>query len=269
MRFKTTSNINSNSFAWCYWYDVNISNRAILNLVASYMWNSDQYMYIKKSSSKLWNLLFSYWEKKPNSKKIVKKKNISSFSKYEINPRYLLFQLINDIGLDWIWSIYCRMQPLKQMSYERLNETLNVATIHKLKELSLNGATYESHPIDNMIIETLTRSALTLHNGSDNNTVLEMIEDDTVLNAYLDIGSTSEPLTVLILVTICYAFIFIAGILGNVITCAVIYQNKSMHTATNYYLFNLAISDLTLLLSGKWIMSINRYYQKNKINTKW
>lgn len=134
------------------------------------------------------------------------------------------------------------MQPLKQMIYKRLNETLNVPTIHKLKELSLNGATDESHPIDNMIMETLTRSALTLHNGSGNNTILD---------ANLDKGSKPEPLTVLILVTICYSCIFIAGILGNVITCAVIYQNKSMHTATNYYLFNLAISDLILLLSGK------------------
>lgn len=61
-----------------------------------------------------------------------------------------------------------------------------------------------------------------------------------------------EPLFVLILVTICYLFIFVAGVLGNVITCTVISRNKSMHTATNYYLFNLAISDLILLLSGKF-----------------
>lgn len=63
--------------------------------------------------------------------------------------------------------------------------------------------------------------------------------------------SDAEPLFVLISVTICYLFIFVAGVLGNVITCTVISRNKSMHTATNYYLFNLAISDLILLLSGK------------------
>lgn len=61
-----------------------------------------------------------------------------------------------------------------------------------------------------------------------------------------------DPLTVVLPVTICYAFIFVAGVLGNVITCAVISRNKSMHTATNYYLFNLAISDLILLLSGEF-----------------
>lgn len=64
--------------------------------------------------------------------------------------------------------------------------------------------------------------------------------------------SHRDPLVIVIPVTICYALIFVAGILGNVITCAVISRNKSMHTATNYYLFNLAVSDLLLLLSGEY-----------------
>ncbi|XP_028172572.1 pyrokinin-1 receptor-like [Ostrinia furnacalis] len=40
--------------------------------------------------------------------------------------------------------------------------------------------------------------------------------------------------------------VFAAGLVGNLLTCAVIYCDKTMHTATNYYLFNLAISDLIL-----------------------
>lgn len=67
-------------------------------------------------------------------------------------------------------------------------------------------------------------------------------------------GPRRDPLTVVVPVTVCYAIIFIAGVLGNVITCTVISRNKSMHTATNYYLFNLAISDLMLLLSGELIL---------------
>ncbi|XP_070063459.1 neuromedin-U receptor 1 isoform X2 [Drosophila virilis] len=47
-----------------------------------------------------------------------------------------------------------------------------------------------------------------------------------------------------------YALIFVAGVLGNLITCIVISRNNFMHTATNFYLFNLAISDLILLCSG-------------------
>ncbi|XP_018396398.1 PREDICTED: neuromedin-U receptor 2-like [Cyphomyrmex costatus] len=76
-------------------------------------------------------------------------------------------------------------------------------------------------------------------------------------DTYTDLGSTSmspgsyrDSLYVVIPVTIIYAAIFLTGIVGNVSTCIVIARNKSMHTATNYYLFSLAVSDLLLLVSG-------------------
>lgn len=40
--------------------------------------------------------------------------------------------------------------------------------------------------------------------------------------------------------------IFVISLIGNLITCIVIYYDKTMHTATNYYLFNLAVSDLVV-----------------------
>ncbi|XP_061399793.1 neuropeptide CCHamide-2 receptor [Musca vetustissima] len=58
------------------------------------------------------------------------------------------------------------------------------------------------------------------------------------------------PLPLLTVLTVFYSLIFVAGVLGNLITCIVISRNKIMHTATNFYLFNLAVSDLILLLSG-------------------
>uniref|UniRef100_A0A336KZK7 CSON002053 protein n=1 Tax=Culicoides sonorensis TaxID=179676 RepID=A0A336KZK7_CULSO len=66
----------------------------------------------------------------------------------------------------------------------------------------------------------------------------------------LDAQSETDPLSVIILITVFYSFIFVAGILGNVMTCVIIFKNKHMHTATNYYLFNLAVSDFLLLVIG-------------------
>lgn len=60
-----------------------------------------------------------------------------------------------------------------------------------------------------------------------------------------------DSLCFVIPLTLIYSVIFISGILGNVVTCVVITRNKNMHTATNYYLFSLAVSDLLLLISGK------------------
>ncbi|KAK5649568.1 hypothetical protein RI129_000597 [Pyrocoelia pectoralis] len=65
-----------------------------------------------------------------------------------------------------------------------------------------------------------------------------------------DWGPKRDSLYVVIPITLLYVAIFITGLLGNICTCVVIARNKCMHTATNYYLFSLAISDLLLLISG-------------------
>lgn len=59
-----------------------------------------------------------------------------------------------------------------------------------------------------------------------------------------------ESLYIVIPMTLIYSLIFIVGLIGNISTCIVITRTKILHTATNYYLFSLSISDLLLLLSG-------------------
>nr|CAD7408575.1 unnamed protein product [Timema cristinae] len=63
-------------------------------------------------------------------------------------------------------------------------------------------------------------------------------------------ASKRDPLFIVVPITVIYALIFLLGIIGNVSTCIVIARNKHMHTATNYYLFSLAVSDMLLLVSG-------------------
>ncbi|XP_046423329.1 neuropeptide CCHamide-2 receptor-like [Neodiprion fabricii] len=71
-------------------------------------------------------------------------------------------------------------------------------------------------------------------------------------NLYLAItrGQQYCDLDFAIPMTLTYVTIFITGVFGNVMTCLVVIRNPTMQTATNYYLFSLAISDLTLLLLG-------------------
>uniref|UniRef100_A0A182YH31 G-protein coupled receptors family 1 profile domain-containing protein n=1 Tax=Anopheles stephensi TaxID=30069 RepID=A0A182YH31_ANOST len=63
-------------------------------------------------------------------------------------------------------------------------------------------------------------------------------------------GPKRDPLYVVIPITVVYLLIFLTGVVGNISTCIVIARNRSMHTATNYYLFSLAVSDFLLLVSG-------------------
>ncbi|WAR09401.1 PK1R-like protein [Mya arenaria] len=64
------------------------------------------------------------------------------------------------------------------------------------------------------------------------------------------LGERRKGVTTVILLTIIYTAIFITGVLGNLSTCIVIWRNSYMHSVTNYYLFNLAVSDvLTLFIA--------------------
>ncbi|XP_037526813.2 pyrokinin-1 receptor-like [Rhipicephalus sanguineus] len=67
---------------------------------------------------------------------------------------------------------------------------------------------------------------------------------------YLSEGEEEEPLTTVVAMTVVYAVILVTGVTGNVCTCIVIARNRYMHTATNFYLFSLSVSDLLLLLLG-------------------
>jgi hypothetical protein len=77
------------------------------------------------------------------------------------------------------------------------------------------------------------------------------ISPDTLNSTVKNFAGYRDPLSIIIPISICYFIIFVTGILGNVITCFVIAKNKTMHTATNYYLFNLAVSDFLVLIFGK------------------
>ncbi|KAG6802465.1 pyrokinin-like receptor 2 [Apis mellifera caucasica] len=88
----------------------------------------------------------------------------------------------------------------------------------------------------------------------------QLISNDYILDNYTspiveflqqeDSSIRRDPLYIVLPITVIYAVIFVTGLVGNVSTCVVIARNKSMHTATNYYLFSLAVSDLLLLISG-------------------
>ncbi|XP_033223656.1 neuropeptides capa receptor-like [Belonocnema kinseyi] len=80
-----------------------------------------------------------------------------------------------------------------------------------------------------------------------------LTEEDYLISL---LGPKHLSLHVAIPMTILYLAIFFTGILGNIITCMVIIKNSSMQNATNYYLFSLAISDLTLLALGKYSTSL-------------
>lgn len=86
----------------------------------------------------------------------------------------------------------------------------------------------------------------TLENFKCTNGCIENIRNTSVKPGEISL----YPLSLVIPFTIIYIIIFITGVTGNVVTCVVVVKNKELRSATNYYLFSLACSDLLLLLSS-------------------
>lgn len=92
-------------------------------------------------------------------------------------------------------------------------------------------------------LEAFSNNATSLENIIIGNGTDSFSRDDLL-------GPERDSMAIVVSMTAIYATIFLTGVIGNVSTCVVIARNKSMHTATNYYLFSLAASDMLLLVSG-------------------
>ena len=66
------------------------------------------------------------------------------------------------------------------------------------------------------------------------------------------LGPQNKNVIYVIFLLMIYGLIFISGTVGNICTCLVILKNNSLRTTTNYYLLSLALSDVLILLLGKW-----------------
>lgn len=91
--------------------------------------------------------------------------------------------------------------------------------------------------------------------------LINFTHSSDVLNATVknEVGYR-DPLSIILPISVCYLIIFVTGVLGNVVTCVVIANNKTMHTATNYYLFNLAVSDFLVLIFGECNFHLFTYF---------
>lgn len=70
----------------------------------------------------------------------------------------------------------------------------------------------------------------------------------TEVNLFEILGPKRSPF--FFQVTSVYLLIFLIGLSGNLLTCAVIAKHKKMRNPTNFYLVSLAVSDLLVLLFG-------------------
>lgn len=116
------------------------------------------------------------------------------------------------------------------MNYSEFLDIRNITSIYEVKIYPAPNFDLESH----------------FKNGTDNYVYFvnwkKKLQDHLVDHV---------PLDAVIPVTIVYLLILILGFFGNITTCMVIFKSPSLRNGTNYYLFNLAISDVIISVIGK------------------
>ncbi|XP_065565122.1 prolactin-releasing peptide receptor-like isoform X1 [Artemia franciscana] len=78
-----------------------------------------------------------------------------------------------------------------------------------------------------------------------NNTLLEAMDCPLKQNKTV----LKHPIPLVVFTTL-YIVIFIIGLLGNVVICYIVGRNKAMQTVTNFFIANLALSDILLCVLG-------------------
>ncbi len=61
------------------------------------------------------------------------------------------------------------------------------------------------------------------------------------------------PVWEIVVKVIFYVIIILVALLGNLAVVVTIWKKQRLHTTTNYYLVNLAVSDLMVTLSCTWV----------------
>ena len=96
--------------------------------------------------------------------------------------------------------------------------------------------------------------------GESHETMAIEREDGSLLS---QLGPQHLPYNSLVPMTVVYIIIFITGMVGNCATCIVIAKNQYMQSATNYYLFNLAVADMLTLAFGE---SLCNFFFQNSLS---
>lgn len=65
------------------------------------------------------------------------------------------------------------------------------------------------------------------------------------------LGPQTQPTGIAIPLTALNVILFLTGLIGNILVCIVITKHPSLNTPTDYFLMNLALSDLILLIFGE------------------
>ena len=128
------------------------------------------------------------------------------------------------------------MSQLSNRNSSSLNETEYIRLVEMLQRLNINLT-------HNELAERLLNDSKQIHFGLKSYSNLEPKQDDSEF-----IEEVALSLWIVVLLYMMYTLICLLGVCGNTLVCYVVARNQTMHTVTNIFIANLALSDILLCI---------------------
>lgn len=74
------------------------------------------------------------------------------------------------------------------------------------------------------------------------------VHHDHEMYAYSGSPTIKQPVHMVVIYSIAYGLVFLFAFFGNILVVTVVCKNPVMHNVTNYFLANLAISDILVAI---------------------
>ena len=144
------------------------------------------------------------------------------------------------------------------MNDDRLNATAAAATAYEtlttilgtagMQELTAACVTFDPETNETTLDANCTGRIF--QNKATKSIMLDIGNDNTSSQQESCAGQEYYHTQYAIVGTFFQTIIFLTGVLGNILVCAVVYRARSMHTTTNCYLVSLAVADTITLVSS-------------------
>lgn len=105
-------------------------------------------------------------------------------------------------------------------------------------------------------------------NGTERNTTKSNGYNETETHTTFSREFVEDKL-VQVIFSMIYTSIFVLGLTGNLLVCFVVVRNRAMHTVTNLFITNLALSDILLCILAVPFTPLYTFTGKSILNTFW
>jgi len=139
-------------------------------------------------------------------------------------------------------------------NYSMGRQLVNGSTFNGTEAAVVGGSGGGGGGSGDLLVAPITSSSIELQLSTMVSMVAQNLQNITETDELklLNFPPKREDLITAIPLTLIFALLLLTGCIGNICTAIVIARpkNKYMHTATNYYLFSLAMSDFLFLILG-------------------